>query len=85
VSPASASELDVLTTPTPTTGYVLDDAKIMSRSTYSELSKIAEKIEADTARHTHTAALRCSHTLSHALTHVHAPCASSVLPCRATA
>jgi uncharacterized membrane protein YgcG len=48
VSPAAATELDVLSSPTPSTGYVLDDAKLLSRSTYSELNKLAGQIEADT-------------------------------------
>ena len=50
VSPAAASELDVLTTPTPTTGYVLDDARILSKSAAGELTSIAASIEKDTVR-----------------------------------
>ena len=45
-----ASELDVLTTPTPTTGFVLDDARILSKSALGELNSLAANIEKDTAR-----------------------------------
>ncbi len=48
MSPAAASELDILTTPTPTTGYVLDDAGLLSRSAASELNGLAKQIEEKT-------------------------------------
>ena len=51
VSPAVASELDVLTTPTPTTGFVLDDARILSKSALGELNSLAANIEKDTVSH----------------------------------
>jgi hypothetical protein len=60
VSPAAASELDVLTTPTPTTGYVLDDARILSKSAAGELTSIAASIEKDTVRaHNQAQFVRC--------------------------
>lgn len=50
MQPAVASELDVLTTPTPTTGFVLDDARILSKSALGELNSLAASIESETAR-----------------------------------
>ena len=50
MSPAVASELDVLTTPKPTTGFVLDDARILSKSAFGEINSIAASIEKDTVR-----------------------------------
>jgi hypothetical protein len=55
VSAAVASELDVLTTPTPTTGFVLDDARILSKSAAAELNSLAASIEKDTVRLSHLA------------------------------
>lgn len=43
--PACASELDVLTTPTPTVGYVLDDAKILSKAAFGELTALAKELD----------------------------------------
>jgi len=43
--PALASELDVLTTPTPTVGYVLDDGQLLSKAAIGELQQLAKEVE----------------------------------------
>ena len=53
----------MLTTPTPTTGYVLDDARILSKSATGELTSLAASIEKDTVR-----APNQAHGGAHALT-----------------
>ena len=59
VAPAAASELDVLSSPTPSTAnYVLDDAKLLSRSAITELTKLAAQIEADTGYRVSVVTLR---------------------------
>lgn len=47
-APVLASELDVLTTPAPTAGYVVDDAGLLSRATAGEINGLAKSIEDST-------------------------------------
>jgi uncharacterized membrane protein YgcG len=56
--PAAASELDVLNTPAPTAGYVVDDAGCLSKAASSQLNSLAKELEDKTGYHVNVVTLR---------------------------
>lgn len=58
VAAALAGELEILQTPAPTNGYVVDDAAIMSRSTQQSVSKTLKELEDATGYHVNVITVR---------------------------
>ena len=55
---ARAGELEILQTPAPTAGYIVDDAGIMSRSTQQSVSKTLKELEDATGYHMNVITVR---------------------------
>ena len=53
-----AAELEVLQTPAPTAGYIVDDAGILSRASASSISKALKDLEAQTGYHVNVVTIR---------------------------
>jgi len=58
VDAAKASEIEILQTPAPTEGYIVDDAGIMSRASSGEINKTLKELEDQTGYHLNVITVR---------------------------
>ena len=58
VDAAKASEIEILQTPAPTEGYIVDDAGIMSRASAGEINKTLKELEDQTGYHLNVITVR---------------------------
>ena len=58
VDAANAGEIEILATPAPTAGYVVDDAGLMSRSTATTVNKTLKELEDETGFHLNVVTVR---------------------------
>jgi len=58
VDSANASEIEILQTPAPTSGYIVDDAGIMSRASAGSINKTLKELEDQTGYHLNVITVR---------------------------
>jgi len=58
VDAANASEIEILQTPAPTAGYIVDDAGIMSRASAGQINKTLKELEDQTGYHLNVITVR---------------------------
>ncbi len=58
VDAANAGEIEILATPAPTEGYIVDDAGLMSRSTATTVNKTLKELEDETGFHLNVVTVR---------------------------